>query len=322
VSGAIERTAKDGTLPATGLLALIDDVTTILDDVATMSKIAAEKTAGIAGDDLAVNAEGLVGLAPARELPILGKVALGSLANKVVLVPLALALPMAAIQPLLMIGGTFLCYEGVHKVVHKLFPGDHAADDAHQAELVRAVRAGPEALAKVEAGKVRQAIITDIVLSAEIVAVSLGAVAASPFGVRAATLSVVSIGMTVVIYGLVAGLVKLDDIGLHLQGRGGAAATVGRGLVVGTPYLMRVVSVVGTAAMFLVGGGILAHGLHLEEPLEHWLHEQGLGAGAVTAVEWLATAVIGVALGAVAVAVVEAIKAVVARIRGTQASAH
>lgn len=309
-------------MAATGLLALIDDVTAILDDVAAMSKVAAQKTAGIAGDDLAVNAEGLVGLAPARELPIIGKVALGSLANKVVLVPLALALPMSAITPLLMLGGTYLCYEGVHKVIHKLFPGEHAEAEAHRAELVEAVKVGPEALARVEAGKVRQAIITDVVLSAEIVAVSLGAIAHAPFNVRAITLAVVAVGMTVAIYGLVAGLVKLDDIGLHLQKRGGAAAVVGRGMVAGMPHLMRGVSFFGTVAMFLVGGGIIAHGLHVEERVQHWLHGLHLGEGVTYALEMAANGLIGIVVGLVAVAVIQGIKALVGMARGTSASAH
>jgi predicted DNA repair protein MutK len=298
-------------LAGTGLLALLDDITTILDDVAALSKVAAQKTAGIAGDDLAVNTQGLVGLDPARELPIVGKVALGSALNKVVLVPLALALPAAAITPLLVVGGTFLCYEGVHKVFHK---ADHK-DEAHAKELIAALQTGPDALAKVEAQKVRQAIITDIVLSAEIVAVALGAVADAPFATKAAVLSLVSGGMTVAIYGLVAGIVKLDDLGLHLQQRGGRRAWVGQQLVDYTPALMRVISVVGTAAMFLVGGGIVLHGFHADEWIEHQIEAITHLAPLVSLLTTLATLAIGVALGALALAVVEPIKGLVKRVR-------
>lgn len=304
---------------ATGLLALLDDITSILDDVAALSKVAAQKTAGIAGDDLAVNAEGLVGLTPARELPIVGQVALGSIVNKFVLVPLALALPAQAISPLLMIGGTFLCYEGVHKVLDKVFHHHKAEDEAHQKELIAALHSSPDALKKVERTKVRQAILTDIVLSAEIVAVALGAVADEPFAIKATTLALVSLGMTVAIYGLVAGLVKLDDIGLWLKNRKSElSATVGQWLIVGTPILMRVVSVVGTVAMFMVGGGIVLHGLHAEEPLHHVIVERLTENGfLVSTLETVAGALLGVVVGAVAVAIVEGIKAVVRRVRGT-----
>jgi uncharacterized protein len=303
-------------MAVTGLLALLDDVTTILDDVAALSKVAAQKTAGIAGDDLAVNAQGLVGLEPSRELPIVGKVALGSLANKAVLVPLALALPHAWITPLLMIGGTFLCYEGFHKVTHRKHDPE---SEAHHARLVEAVKTGPEALADVERQKVRQAIITDVILSAEIVAVALGAVAEEPFASKALVLSLVSVGMTVAIYGLVATIVKLDDVGLSLQRRRGAAATVGRLLVDYTPTLMKVISVVGTAAMFLVGGGIFLHGVPaIAEPLHHFV--EGLShSGFVQGVANAVTGVLaGLVLGAVAALVVDqGVLRAVRAVRGT-----
>ena len=286
-------------MPAAGLLALLDDLTMLLDDVAALSKVAAKKTAGIAGDDLAVNAEGLVGLAPERELPIVGKVALGSLANKVVLVPLALALPMAAITPLLMFGGAFLCYEGFHKLTHRA----NAEDHAHHAALTDAMRTSADALAKLERDKVRGAIVTDVILSAEIVAVALGSVADAPFPQRAVTLSVVALGMTVGIYGFVAMIVKLDDVGLMLQRRGWAR--LGGALVAGMPVLMRVLSVVGTAAMFLVGGGILAHGTPgLEAALEHALHAAVPQGWLTTVAHELAVLAIGVGAGAVVAAVV------------------
>jgi predicted DNA repair protein MutK len=309
-------------MPATGLLALLDDITAIMDDVATMSKVAAQKTAGIAGDDLAVNAQGLVGLDPSRELPILGRVALGSVANKVVLVPLALVLPHAAITPLLMLGGTFLCYEGLHKVLHK---HDHA-DDEHHAKLVEAVKAGPEALQQVESQKIKQAIFTDVILSAEIVAVALGAVADEPMATKASVLAVVSLGMTVAIYGLVAVIVKLDDVGLHFtqtSPQGSGKHRFGQMLLDYTPLLMRAISVLGTAAMFLVGGGIVLHGLHgVEEAIHHALD-------AVHHIPWLhgvlstaSTFAAGLVIGAIALVAVEAVKKVMALVRPGTSGAH
>ena len=283
-------------MAGSGLLALLDDVTTILDDVAAMSKIAAKKTAGIAGDDLAVNAEGLVGIDPSRELPIVGKVALGSAANKLVLIPLALILPQAVIVPLLMIGGAFLCYEGLHKVLHK--KDEH--DEEHEAELLAAVRSGPAALKKVEAQKVKQAIITDLVLSAEIVAVALGAVMNEPWQTKAGVLVVVGYGMTIIVYGLVAGIVKLDDLGLRLQRAPGSAA-LGKLIVDKTPILMRVISVVGTTAMFLVGGGIVLHGVPGAEAALHDLLAFAQGVPVLpTLLDLLATLLVGVGVGAVA----------------------
>lgn len=293
----------------------MDDVILIMDDVAALSKVAAEKTVGIAGDDLAVNAESLVGLQPSRELPILGKVALGSLANKVVLVPLALALPAAVVQPMLMFGGVFLCYEGIHKVAHAVLPHDAAAEEAHHDALRKAMAAptGDE-LAVVEAQKIKHAILTDVVLSAEIVAVALGAIGDAAFLTKAVTLSAVAVGMTLTIYGLVAVLVKLDDVGLWMQRANGPAAPIGGVLVRATPYLMRGLSIVGTLAMFLVGGGILAHGLHVD--VGPWLAEAQLPDVAGWLVEQLTPAAIGVAAGAVAVAIVEAAKAAWTRLRG------
>lgn len=249
-------------MAATGLLALLDDMASLLDDIATMSKVAARKTAGLAGDDLAVNAEVLVGLSPKRELPIVGKVALGSCLNKLVLIPLALLLPAKAITPLLMLGGAFLCYEGLHKALHR--KGED--DEQHRRERLEAMVAPtPDSLKALEAKKVKQAIVTDFILSAEIVAVTLGAVAAQPLATRAGVLVVVAYGMTFAIYGLVAGLVKLDDIGLHLQKsadeQGSLRYRAGTLLVEKTPLLMKGISVLGTLAMFMVGGGIILHGI-------------------------------------------------------------
>jgi len=305
---------------ATGLLALLDDVIAIMDDVAamsddvaTMSQMAAEKTAGLAGDDLAVNAEGLVGLKPSRELPILGKVALGSLANKFVLVPLALALPGSVISPLLMLGGTFLCYEGVHKVLHSVLPHDEHAEKAHGEALKKALRSdNPKDMAAVESKKVRSAIITDFVLSAEIVAVALSAIGDVEFAVKATTLSVVALAMTLGIYGSVAVLVKIDDVGLWLEQKGGASEGIGRAMVKSTPHIMRALSVLGTLAMFLVGGGIIEHGLHMQlHDLVHSWHLPG-------AVEWtvgfLLPGVLGFVVGLVVVGLFEGAKAIKKRV--------
>ena len=248
-------------MATSGLLAVLDDITLILDDVAAMTKLAAKKTVAIVGDDLAVNANVVVGIEPNRELPIVGKIALGSLANKAVLIPLALALPAAAIHPLLMFGGAFLCYEAFHKISHK-----HDAHDAqHHEEMVSAIQTSPEALLKVENKKVWGAIGTDAILSAEVIAVALGAVATAPLMTKALSLSVIGVGMTVGVYGLVAGIVKVDDLGLRLQKAEGSGARFQRGfgdlLVRSMPKFMRALSVLGTAAMFVVGGGILLHGI-------------------------------------------------------------
>lgn len=256
-------------MATSGLLALLDDITLILDDVAAMSKLAAKKTAGIVGDDLAVNANVVVGIDPSRELPIVGKIALGSLVNKAILIPLALALPAVAITPLLMAGGAFLCYEALHKVMHKHSP----ADDEHHRDMLEAIQDGPDALLKLENKKVWGAIGTDTILSAEVVAVALGAVATAPLMTKAITLSVVGVGMTVGVYGLVAAIVKVDDVGLWLQNAGTPAKRrLGDALLAAMPWFMKGLSVLGTAAMFVVGGGILLHGI---PALEHMI-EGGL----------------------------------------------
>lgn len=252
-------------MAAGGLLAVLDDIATILDDVAAMSKIAARKTAGIVGDDLAVNANAVVGLDPKREFPIVMKIAAGSMVNKAVLIPLALALPTAAITPLLMFGGAFLCYEAFHKMTHK----KDAKDEEHHQKMLEAIKDSPDALMKLENKKVWGAIGTDTILSAEIIAISLGAVAAAPLAIKAATLGVIGVGMTVGVYGLVAGIVKADDFGLYLQKKyeGKFLGKCGEKLVDWMPKFMKGLSVLGTAAMFAVGGGILVHGIPGAEPL-------------------------------------------------------
>lgn len=248
-------------MSAVGLLALLDDITAILDDVAAMTKVASTKTAGIVGDDLAVNAQTLLGLDPKRELPIVWRVAKGSLRNKFILVPAALFLSAYAewsITPLLMIGGAYLCYEAAEKILHAVKPSKE--DEAELKAVVAAPTA--EALLALESKKISQAIKTDFILSAEIVAVALAAVQESSFSVQVGVLTAIGLGMTVVVYGLVAGIVKLDDLGFHLVNKKSSAAQkTGKAILAGAPYLMKSLSIIGTTAMFLVGGGIFLHGI-------------------------------------------------------------
>jgi len=259
---------------ATSLLTLLDDVASILDDVAAMTKIATRKTAGVLGDDLALNAQQVTGVKADRELPVVWAVAKGSAVNKLILVPVALiisAFVPALITPLLMIGGLYLCFEGVEKLSHKFLHPEEAEEKKRQ--LLEAVADEKLDMVELEKTKIKGAIRTDFVLSAEIIVISLGTVAASTFSVRVATLIAISAIMTIGVYGLVACIVKLDDAGLHLSqpADGGtpnaASAALGRGILWFAPLLMKFLSVVGTAAMFIVGGGILTHGFH-------WLSEQ------------------------------------------------
>lgn len=261
-------------MPASGFLALLDDIATVLDDVALLTKVAAKKTAGVLGDDLALNAEQVTGVRAERELPVVWGVFKGSLVNKAILVPAALAISAVApwaVTPLLMVGGLYLCYEGFEKVAHKLLHGKEGGGAAH-VERTAALLAGDVDLAQVEKEKIKGAVRTDFILSAEIVVIALGMVAGAPFPTRLAVLCAISLAMTVGVYGLVAAIVKLDDLGLLLgrqEGKGAGARLrrgLGAALLSAAPLLMRLLSVAGTAAMFLVGGGILAHGL---PPLHH-----------------------------------------------------
>jgi len=249
---------------ASGLFLLIDDIATILDDVALMSKVAAKKTAGVLGDDLALNAEQVSGVRPERELPVVWAVAKGSARNKAILVPSALlisALLPWAIIPLLMIGGAYLCYEGFEKLAHK-FLHSKAEDDAHQAEQIAALSDPNVDLVALEKEKIKGAVRTDFILSAEILVITLGTVATATFAKQVGVMLSIAIIMTIGVYGLVAAIVKLDDLGLHLsKQKSGLVAVFGRGLVGFAPYLMKFLSIAGTAAMFLVGGGILTHGV-------------------------------------------------------------
>ncbi|MGQ0512259.1 MAG: DUF808 domain-containing protein, partial [Betaproteobacteria bacterium] len=249
---------------ATGnLLALLDDIATVLDDVAILTKVAAKKTAGVLGDDLALNAHQVSGVKADRELPVVWAVARGSFVNKLILVPAALAISAFApvlITPLLMVGGAFLCYEGFEKLAHRLLH-PKAEDAAHHEELVAALADPAVDLVAFEKDKIKGAIRTDFILSAEIVAITLGTVAQSSFTTQVGVLSGISLVMTVGVYGLVAGIVKLDDAGLHLSGGTGAGRALGLAILAVAPWLMKGLSVAGTAAMFLVGGGILVHGI-------------------------------------------------------------
>ena len=315
-------------MAATSLLALIDDITTVLDDVAILTKVAArksagvvddvaaltkvatQKTAGVLGDDLALNAQQVTGVRADRELPVVWAVTRGSFVNKAILVPAALlisAIVPWAVTPLLMIGGAFLCYEGFEKLAHR-FLHSKSEDDSHHAELTRALLSADVDLAQVERDKIKGAIRTDFILSAEIVAIALGTVATAPFVTRVGVLTGVALLVTVAVYGLVAAIVKLDDAALYLSRREGAGAVgrmqrgLGSGLLWAAPWLMRALSVAGTAAMFLVGGGILSHGI---PPLHHWTEGLAHGTGLVSSLgPALLNAVVGIVAGGICVGLV------------------
>ena len=266
-------------MAGTSLLAMIDDIATLLDDVSVLTKVAAQKTTGVLGDDLALNAQQVAGVKAERELPVVWAVAKGSFRNKLLLVPAALAISALApwaITPLLMLGGAFLCYEGFEKLAHKFLHREEAA--AHDAELAQALADPGVDLVALEQDKIKGAVRTDFILSAEIIVITLGTVAAASFGMQVAVLAGIAILMTIGVYGLVAGIVKLDDAGLYLSQQAGDGfarlqRSLGHGILRAAPYLMKTLAVVGTAAMFLVGGGILMHGLpgthHAIETVTH-----------------------------------------------------
>jgi len=280
------------------LLALLDDIASILDDVAAMTKVAAKKTAGVLGDDLALNAQQVSGVHADRELPVVLAVAVGSLKNKAILVPAALAISALLpwlVMPLLMIGGLYLCFEGVEKLAGKFLHGKHEEEKDLAADIAD--------FAAREAEKIKGAIRTDFVLSAEIIVIALGTVATKPFATQVVVLVGIGILMTVGVYGIVAAIVKMDDLGLHLAAKRNALAQgIGRALLRAAPKLMKTLAVVGTAAMFLVGGGILLHGLPFSHAIEHWA--DGLGwIGAV--LPPLAGMIVGVVAGAIALGAFE-----------------
>lgn len=325
---------------ASSLLALLDDIATVLDDIALMTqmaarkgaaaaddvalltKLSAQKTAGVLGDDLALNAQQVTGVMAHRELPVVWAVAKGSLLNKAILVPIALAVSALApwaVTPLLMAGGAFLCFEGFEKLAHKLLHRAHAdapADDAHgHGPAATPAADAPADLAQMEKDKIKGAIRTDFILSAEIIAITLGTVAGKGLLAQLAVLAGISLLMTAGVYGLVAAIVKLDDAGLALsQRRSAAARALGQGILRLAPWLMKLLSVAGTAAMFLVGGGIIVHGWP-------WLHHlvQALMAAAGPLgwlAEMLGNAAAGMATGALALAALSLIR----RLRGTAAA--
>lgn len=303
-------------MAATSLLALIDDIATVLDDVSAMTKVAARKTAGVLGDDLALNAQQVVGVRAERELPVVWGVALGSLKNKVILIPAALLISAWApwaITPLLMLGGAYLCFEGVEKLAHK-FLHSQEEDAQHEAALKEALRDPNRDLAALEKEKIRGAIRTDFVLSAEIIVITLGVVAEASLATQLGALVGIGLLMTVGVYGLVAGIVKLDDLGLYLSRREDEAALatlqrrLGRGLLGAAPVLMRVLAVVGTAAMFLVGGGILTHSLPiLHEAIHALAHASAAAPWIGPALEPLTTALLNALIGILAGALVLAV---------------
>jgi len=300
----------------TSLFALVDDIATILDDVSLMTKVAAKKTVGVLGDDLALNAQQVSGVNSERELPVVWAVALGSFINKIILVPAALAISALApwaVTPLLMIGGAYLCYEGVEKLAHSLLHSNH--EEEEEEDLIEALHNPAVDLVAYEKDKIKGAVRTDFILSAEIIVIALGAVAAAPFMQRVLVLSAVGVLVTVGVYGLVGGIVKLDDLGLYLTQRasGGAIGAllrkIGNLLLAAAPLLMKTLSVLGTAAMFLVGGSILSHGWHslhdlLESIAHHAAEIPGLGGLLKAITPSLLDAGAGIVIGAIILAVV------------------
>jgi hypothetical protein len=300
-------------MPGSSLFTLLDDISTILDDVAAMTKVATKKTAGVLGDDLALNAQQVAGVKADRELPVVWGVAKGSVVNKAILVPAALAisalLPIA-ITPLLMLGGLFLCYEGVEKLAHKWLHADE--DAAHEAELQKALLDPAIDFAKLEQDKIKGAVRTDFILSAEIIVISLGTVAEQTLGMQLAVLLGISAIMTIGVYGLVAGIVKLDDFGVYLSRReGGASQRMGALILRAAPLLMKFLSFAGTAAMFLVGGGIVVHGI---PALDKLAVDIGAGEGALAMFgPSLIGFVVGIVAGALVLALVTAVQKLLAR---------
>lgn len=295
---------------ASSLLALIDDIASVLDDVSLMTKVAAKKTAGVLGDDLALNAQQVTGVNADRELPVVWAVAKGSFRNKLILVPAALLISAFipwAITPLLMLGGAFLCFEGFEKLAHRFM---HRGDE-HRTTQMEALADQKVDMQVFEREKISGAVRTDFILSAEIIAITLGTVAAATFMQQVTVLAGIAIIMTIGVYGLVAGIVKLDDAGLALSKRTGAAAqSVGRAILRAAPWLMKSLSVIGTAAMFMVGGGILTHGIRaihhfIEDSAEHTVALPYIGSVLAGLVPTLMDAAFGILVGGLVFAVIE-----------------
>ncbi|WP_410473904.1 DUF808 domain-containing protein [Guyparkeria sp. TX1] len=292
-----------------GLLALLDDIATLLDDVAVYSKVAAKNTAGVLGDDLALNAQQVSGAGASRELPVVWAVAKGSFLNKLILVPAALLISAFLpwlITPLLMLGGLFLCFEGAEKIAHKWLHSPEE-DEAHRKEVLEAAVDGKKDMKQAEKAQIKGAIRTDFILSAEIIVIALGAASAAGIWTQAMVVSLVALVATVGVYGLVAGIVRFDDWGLAMvKGAGGDAwgrfkEAVGRGILVAAPKFMRGLSVVGMVAMFLVGGGILVHGLPFLHHLLEWI-DPGFEGLAGLLVPMLFNGIVGLVAGAIVLA--------------------
>ena len=302
------------------LLTLLDDISVILDDVSLMTKVAVKKTAGVLGDDLALNAEQVSGVKADRELPVVWAVAKGSFVNKLILVPLALLI--SAIYPplvtfLLMCGGVYLAYEGAEKIIHKFWP--HILP--HDEEQIARLRANADEtidLVAFEKDKIKGAVRTDFILSAEIIVIALGSAVGATLLEKSVMLSIIAIGITVGVYGLVAGIVKMDDLGLYLMKQtSGAKQKIGGFLLSAAPKLMKFLSVAGTLAMFLVGGGILVHGIDfLHHEVEDLAHLTGIFESITT---MLLNALVGLVVGVIIVAIVT----MIGKVRGNKpSSAH
>lgn len=301
-------------MAGSSFFALIDDIATLLDDVASMTKVAARKTAGVLGDDLALNAEQVSGVKADRELPVIWAVAKGSLLNKMILVPAALAISYFIpwlITPLLMLGGLFLCFEGFEKVFHALFHSKESKE-AHHKELKSAIENTDVDIVEFEKQKIKGAIRTDFILSAEIIVITLGTVAGAALLTQLSVLIGLSFIITVGVYGIVAGIVRLDDIGLYLIRNPDSSPfqkALGRGILSAAPKLMKALSIIGTIAMFMVGGGILVHGLPF---LHHFIEQVIDGSGTIlmVIVSTLLEALSGVIAGGIVLLIIQAIKAV------------
>ena len=302
------------------LLTLLDDISVILDDVSIMTKVAVKKTAGVLGDDLALNAEQVSGVKADRELPVVWAVAKGSFVNKLILVPLALLI--SAIYPplvtfLLMCGGVYLAYEGAEKIIHKFWP-HILPDDEDQIARLRANADETIDLVAFEKEKIKGAVRTDFILSAEIIVIALGSAAGATLLEKSLVLSIIAIGITVGVYGLVAGIVKMDDLGLYLMKQtSNAKQKIGGFLLSAAPKLMKFLSIAGTLAMFLVGGGILVHGIDfLHHEVEDLAHLTGIFESITT---MLLNALVGLVVGVIVVAIVT----MIGKVRGNKpSSAH
>lgn len=316
-------------MAAGSLLTLLDDIATILDDVSILTKKAAAKTAGVLGDDLALNAQQVSGVVSKRELPVVWAVAKGSFVNKLILVPLALLISTFApwaITPLLMIGGLYLCFEGVEKLHHAFLHRKKRSPEEAGKEIAELAATPPEVKVETEAQKIKGAVRTDFVLSAEIIAITLGTVAGQDFTRQVSVLSAIAIIMTIGVYGLVAGIVKLDDAGLYLtQRRGAFTQRIGRSILWAAPFLMKSLSILGTAAMFLVGGGIVTHGipwLHhgIEQIAESAKHAGGIGAMIAPLTPTLLNGLCGLISGIIVLLVISGIQKL--RGKSTPAQSH